>query len=797
LELGTFPLKDLGPRVPLIQIKHPDLESDFPLPQNTGGSQHNLPSQLTSLVGRIGDADDVDELIRSHRLVTLLGAGGVGKTRLALQVAANLGDEYSDGVWLVELATIEDPAQVLDEVRRAMRVPDDGQGERTLIHAIHDDDVLIILDNCEHLLDGVAQTVDLLLRECPGVRILATSREPLDTPGEVRWRVPSLPVADAVELMTERAQLVAPNLIVTDAERAILARVCRRLDGIPLAIELVAGRLGTIPIEEIESRLLDRLRLLSTGARGQVPRHKTLGTALDWSYQLLSEDEQTLLRRLAVFPGTFDLRSAEQICSDDEIDQIGVHDLIESLQLKSLLTVDRQQDPPLVMRSESVAQFADSLLRDEERQTISERHALRYLNTSVEALYGLRRQERSEWMTLIDSNRDNLVASYDWLALHRPDDAARMIVNVKEWLVASMSAPWLTRIRDLSERTDISSQSIAMSNALRSMLAGLYGFEPASVSTRTSTIALQHVDAISDQRDRIRALTNLAGGCRETDPGQATALTELAITEAEALGDEAVLVASTVDLLAIHHEHHPITQRLRDAALDLMAANGAWSSLHPLVDSALALHQVGDHHGAIAALNSAEEMLPSASQSRHVMTEDAQVWFIWSVLIQAETGNTSTAILLAEDALQSFRDDSSLGAKTLMGNYGQALLIEGRLDEAEAAFNSALELEDAWRYVCFAIASLGLAEINLRRGNHELCVQQMSRLSQENQRPWVQARAFDLLARASLHLELHADAAKHAEQADSLRRHGGYVVPPALRPADTALRDALADFLSV
>ena len=792
LELGTFPLKDLGPRVPLIQIKHPDLADDFPRPLSNGGGQHNLPSQLTSLVGRIGDADDVDELIRSHRLVTLLGAGGVGKTRLALQVAANLGAEYSDGVWFVELAAIEDPTQIFDEIRRAMRVPDDGQGERTLIDAIHEDHVLIILDNCEHLLDGVARAVDLLMRECRGVRILATSREPLDTPGEVRWRVPSLPEADAVELMTERAQLVAPNLIVTDVERATLARVCRRLDGIPLAIELVAGRLGTIPIEEIESRLLDRLRLLSTGARGQVPRHKTLGAALDWSYQLLSEDEQTLLKRLAVFPGPLELSAAEVVCSDDVIDELDIMDLLESLHMKSLISMDWSRKQPLATRSEIVAQFADALLDEtDERPGLAARHADYFFDVSRQALEGLRRTDRNEWLDRIDADRENLTAAYDWLAEHDPERASSMLMNLKEWLITSMSTPWLSRVRILSERTDIPSQTIAAANALRSMLSGFFDFESSWVAAQTSSRATEHLPAVTDPAERVRVMTNLAAGCRESDPDAAAQLAQEALATAEELNDEAVLMAAMLDLLTVHHEHHEMSRKLRRSALALMDENEVWSSVHPLVDGALAMHQTGDHDQAVHWLTRAENMLPRVPQAGGLMTEDAKVWMIWSVLIRAELGDTETAILLAEDGLEAFGDGHVLYTKTLTSNYGQALLVAGRNAEARAAFESTLELDDAERYVSFAIASLGLASLDLDDGSLEPAYDRMVSLAATNRREWVRARAHDLLAQICWELGREGESLDHVRKADALRSAEDFAVPPAFAAAAEGIRRKL------
>ncbi len=792
IELGTFPLKDLGPRVPLIQIAHPDLEHDFPLPQSSGGGQNNLPSQLTSLIGREGDADDVDELVRSHRLVTLLGSGGVGKTRLALQVGANLGAEFSDGVWLVELAPIEDATLIFDEIRRAMRIPDDGQGERTLIDAVHEDNVLVILDNCEHILDGVAEAVDLLLRECPGIRILATSREPIGTPGEARWRVPSLPTADAVDLMIERARLVAPELDVSEEERLVLNRVCRRLDGIPLAVELVAGRLGTIPIEEIESRLLDRLRLLSTGSRGYVPRHKTLHAALDWSYQLLTADEQTLLTRLAIFPGPLELAAAEAVCSDGALDEYDVMDLLESLHMKSLISMDWSRKPPMATRSEIVSQFADALLdQTSDRERLAAKHADHYFDLSEEAAVGLRRTNRTEWLDRIDAGRENLGAAYDWLAQNDPDRAAVFLMNVKEWLITSMSSAWLARVRDLAERDDVAPKTIAAVNALRAMLSGFFDFESTAIAASASRRAYVHIDAVIEPRERIRVMTNLAAGFRESEPDIAAELAELALAEAETLGIESHVMATTLDLLTVHDEHHEMSRRLRSSALELMEANEEWASVHPLVDGALAMHQTGEHDQALRWLARAENMLPRVPQAGGLMTEDAKVWMIWSVLIRAEIGDTDTAILLAEDGLRAFGDGHVLYTKTLTSNYGQALLVAGRADEARAAFESTLELDSAERYVSFAIASLGLARLDLDAGNLSDAAERLMSVATQNRRAWVRARAHELLAVCCMRLQRWDEAQTHVAMADSLRQPDGFAVPPAFAAEAELVRNEL------
>jgi predicted ATPase len=795
VELGEFSLKDIGSHVPLVQVTHPDLPADFPAPRSTGSSRHNLPAQLTSLIGRTEAAAEVVELIRSHRFVSLLGAGGVGKTRLALQSAANAAPYFPGGVWFVELAALEAGSRIIDEIRRSMRIPDDGLGDRTVIDAIHTSSTLILFDNCEHLLDDVVLAIDTLTRECPELHVLTTSREPIGTVGEYQWRVPSLDVESSIELLTARAQMIAHGRSIGVQHRETLERVCRRLDGIPLAIELVAGRLSTIPIDEIETRLIDQFRLLTTGSRGPLRRHQTLSAALDWSYRLLEPAEQLLMQRLAVFPGSFEVPAAEHVCAGNGLDSLDIADLLESLHAKSLISVDWTRHPARVSRSEIVRQFASTLLAEtDDRLTLAQRLAEYFAEMCRAALHGLRGAERSTWLGRIEADRDNLGAALDWMLEHSPDDAVDMLTGLKEWLVICDERSWRRRIRVVSERSDLPPRAVAVSNALRAVLAGGYGYETAAEAGDAAERALRHLDAVVDPTDRVRVLTNLALGSREADPESASTLTDQAIAEATRLGDESETLASLLELLIVHHEHHPVTQHLRSVLLDLMErGDNEVPSVYPLVDGALAGHQVGAHDEAIAQLTKAEQLLPPVSLTGGIMTEDTQMWTAWSVLIRAEVGDTETAILLAEDALAIFGDSDRLQAKTMLSNYGQALMLSGRDDEAYLAFANAIDHVDAWRYIGFAIGSIGLASIDIDRGRPEDAVDRLRPIAAENRRLWVRARAHDVLARAALALGQPLDARSHLDAADEIRLAHGFVIPPALRPPTDELRRALDD----
>ena len=305
---------------------------------------HNLPTQLTSFIGRQQEIAEVKRLLSTTRLLTLTGAGGCGKIRLALQVASCEIDSYPAGVWLAELAAVADPALVPKTIAAAVGVPEQPGRDvtETLIDALQSKVLLLILDNCEHLVAACADLAATLLRACPQLRVLGTSREELGVPGETLWRVPSLSLPDvrrlpavedlvlydAVRLFIDRAAATTAGFTITNENAPAVAQVCQRLDGIPLAIELAAARMKVLAVEQIAGRLDDRFRLLTGGSRTVLPRQQTLRAAIDWSYDLLNELERAILRRLSVFAGGWTLEAAEAICAGDEVPTHEVLDLL-------------------------------------------------------------------------------------------------------------------------------------------------------------------------------------------------------------------------------------------------------------------------------------------------------------------------------------------------------------------------------------------------------------------------------------------------------------------------------------
>src|ERR1700761_2456346 len=301
-DLGSHALRDLPRPERVVQLCHPDLVNEFAaLRVAKAVVSQRLPVQLTSFVGRGAELSQLRDLLAENRLVTVTGAGGVGKTRVAIHVAAQVDREFSDGIWYVDLAPITDPDLVPVAAARAFGLPDQpGRSTMdTITRFIADRQMLVVLDNCEHLLDATAALVMELLAGCPGLTLLATSREPIGVAGELSWRVPSLPLADkAIELFLDRAHRARPDFFVDDQNAATVAEICRRLDGVPLAIELAAARVRALSLIEILDSLHDRFRLLTGGARTAVRRQQTLRASVDWSHALLTEPERGLFRQL-------------------------------------------------------------------------------------------------------------------------------------------------------------------------------------------------------------------------------------------------------------------------------------------------------------------------------------------------------------------------------------------------------------------------------------------------------------------------------------------------------------------
>jgi predicted ATPase/DNA-binding SARP family transcriptional activator/DNA-binding CsgD family transcriptional regulator len=400
---------------------------------------NNLPAPLTSFVGREEASLEVKRLLSMTRLLALTGAGGSGKTRLALEVARDLSPAYPEGAWLVELAPLSDPDLVAQAVAQALGVRE--QPGRPLTDTLIDhlrakEELLLVVDNCEHLVDAAAHLAAALLESCPMLRILATSREPLGVPGEVVWAVPHLSVpdgdrkptieglmrAEAVRLFLDRARSRLPGFGLTEGNAGAVGRVCRKLEGIPLAIELAAGRMGALAVEQVAQRLEDSLNVLTGGSRTAESRQQTLRATLDWSHGLLSESERTLFGRLSVFAGGWTLEAAEEVCSGEGIGRGDVLDVLSRLVDKSLVVAEAGREVALRYRMlEPIREYAlEKLGEGGATQRIRDRHVQCYLalagGAGVEEADAteLRRGRPAAWFGRMEDERDNFRAALSW-----------------------------------------------------------------------------------------------------------------------------------------------------------------------------------------------------------------------------------------------------------------------------------------------------------------------------------------------------------------------------------------------
>ena len=717
-DLGAVRLRDLATSEHVYQLLHPDLRQDFPALRSLEATPNNLPQQATSFIGRESELAEARRLLDGTRLLTLLGMGGLGKTRLSLQIAADVLDRYPDGVWFVDLAPIRDPSLVPNATGHVLGIREEAGKSLTqsLCEHLREHTLLIVLDNCEHLVDACASLADTLLKAIPGIRILATSREALHIQGEQTYPVLPLRVpdrkagadallrSDAVQLFVERGRLQRPDFAVTDDDAAAVAELCARLDGIPLALELAAARLRSLSVAEINARLHDRFRLLTGGSRVALERQQTLRALVSWSYDLLREDEQIVLDRLSVFAGGFDLQAAEAVCGAGPITPEDVLDLVNSLVDKSLIMVEQEGRASRYGLLETIKEFAHEHLtkrpglqtairefaseRLKERDDVAAtaaRHCDYYLSLAKTARPRLEGPEHAEWSRRLEVELDNLRAAIALALAGGVDPVIAVKFEVALWtfrILRGYSTEARNNMRAALALAEIREPNVARGHAL--YLCGgfalLQGDYAEAMTMLSECLAIRR--ALGAPQDTAPTLSTLSTlHLRQGDIAQARACEEEALALFRAQGDRVGEATGLLNLgeIAVRQSDHAGAQELFDKCLALARsirhAEIEGECERNLGDLALA---AGDLDGARRRFVRSLEVCKGAEDKRN---EAIALWCLGKV--DAAGGDRSSARERFAGALRSFESfQMSSEALDCLEDFAALMQEVGRSDDA-------------------------------------------------------------------------------------------------------------------
>ncbi|HET7472008.1 MAG TPA: AAA family ATPase [Candidatus Limnocylindrales bacterium] len=684
-DLGSHRLRDLDRPEQVFQVVVADLPSEFAPLRSLSTRRTNLPVQLTTFVGRERELEEVARLVERHRLVTLIGVGGTGKTRLMLETAGRLVDAFPDGVWLAELAPLGDPAGVASEVARALGAPEvPGQPALDTVQAfVGDKHLLLLLDNAEHLVDEVAGISERLLAAAPRLRILATSREALAVAGEAVFQLRSLscpaapgrgadeamdPAAieaaagtEAVRLFLDRAGTVDPGFALGEANVAPVSEICRRLDGIPLAIELAAARVSVMSPDEIAKRLGDRFRLLAGGRRTAVPRQQTLHALIDWSWDLLTEDDRVLLRRLSIFAGGWTIGRAVRIVGDGDepLDEGELVDRLTRLVDRSLVIVDRGASTRFRML-ETIRQYArEKLIASGEAERLADRHFAAFAALAAQAEPELRGPGMVDWLDRLDADVENLDAALEWGLEAAPWDAVRMATDLLGY--------WIARVPS----SDSDARLVAAIEIARSRALGNPDADPADMAVAGRLLG---------EAARMWAM----GGRAQIALGWAQDASILA----EASGDVRARLQAAGGLLvsAVFTGGRPDLMDLFAEGIELAAANNVSWMLGMAAGFAGAAVAGQDPDAALVLVLRAEEAA-RASGNPYVLGAVSMAYG----RVLGQLGETNAAAGQFANATARFAEigDERLGLAA-RSDLGHALRRGGRFDEAMAIYRETI-----------------------------------------------------------------------------------------------------------
>ncbi|HXY95126.1 MAG TPA: adenylate/guanylate cyclase domain-containing protein [Acidimicrobiia bacterium] len=700
VELGEVRLRDLSRPERVFQLRAPGLVQEFPPLRTLDTFPSNLPTQVTSFVGRERDITGVADALTTARLVTITGVGGVGKTRLAVQVAAEVLPRYPGGAWLCELAAAGDPDTMAQVVATALGItPRSGLTlEESIVESLSGRELLVLLDNCEHLMDAAGRLAEAILHDCPGVSILATSREGLAVPGEQVRPLRSLTAptgtspddvgaSEAAHLFAERAQAVRPEFAVADNNAAAVAEICRRLDGIPLAIELAAARVASMSPVEIAGFLDERFRLLTGGRRTSVERHQTLRATVDWSYSLLDEQARLVFDRLGVFAGNFDNRAAEAVVTGDGIERWDVLDALTSLVAKSMVTVE-ETDAGVTRYQllETMRQYAREQLDgagdgDEWRR----RHAAYYADFARELWHGLRGPDELAWRVRFRNELDNIRAAVTW-SLDREDDddsevALRIIAELGFEVVNDRTVGvggWALRAVDRARRAD---------PGVRAAVLGAAAAELA-LSANSQTARPLATEALADDEPvdcRVRGIGTLALSLVETYAGHADEAMQLVgnlLVALEDGGDEWTRTGFQSTLSTWETVAGAADEARSHAELSLRLARASGNP-SAIINATWALGYAAQYDDPDLARSSFEESVAIARQGGTGASFGGALGRL--AALRARAGDAREAALLLHECITTQHDSGTHAS--VVGAFGYVFVafeLTGRRDAAAA-----------------------------------------------------------------------------------------------------------------
>ena len=709
----------------------PKVERDRPTVQKHLASPpiypNNLPRQLTSFIGRDNEIAAVETLLLRNRLLTLIGSGGCGKTRLSLQVAANAFAQFPDGAWFLELAPLTEPGLMLQAVASTFGLKE--EAGKPLGHALtehlRDKRLLLLVDNCEHLIDACATVVDMLLRQCPDLKILASSRQALGTAGEQTYRVPSLSLPDrdvtqtpqsllqyeSVQLFVDRALLARADFELTKDNAAALASLCCQLDGIPLAIELAAARLGLLSVAEIDRKLDHRFRLLIGGSRTALPRHQTLLSLIDWSYNLLNQAEQLLLQRLSVFAGGWTLEAAEAVCAGEGVAEWEVLDLLTQLCDKSLVVVEQMARSSRFRLLETVRQYArDKREKSADDAAIRTTHCRYFLALAEAAELQLNAAGQSESLLQLEAEHENLLASLDWsLAAAGAQDVLRLCGALGDfWMMQgrlSEGREWCERVFLKTERQPPSPERAKALNAAGTL--ALYQGDFAAARDLHET-ALGIAQQLADQQGIRAALSGM--GLLALSLGDFSAAqtrNEASLAVAQQMGERRGVATALGNLgaVALSQGDYPAAQALLDRSLAYAREMGdRWNA-------ALILYRLGLVACFSGDCPAARKLLEESLAIRREFCDRggaARALSGLGMVAYDEADFAGSLVLYRESlAIQRTQSDRSVIAISLeglaegmaaLGDVPRAARIWGAMERLRADIGS--PLRPAWRRHC-------------------------------------------------------------------------------------------------